>query len=83
MMALRLEFSELGKGSTFVLRLPPTSGAHAATLVSSAATLEGIYAAVTRRTLDGANPAGWYPEQKITVEEALRAHFGAEVRGRS
>ena len=36
--------------------------------------LEGIYAAVTRRTLDGANPGGWVPEQKITVEEALRAY---------
>jgi predicted amidohydrolase YtcJ len=36
--------------------------------------LEGIYAAVTRRTLDGAHPAGWVPEQKITVEEALRAY---------
>ncbi len=36
--------------------------------------LEGIYAAVTRRTLDGANPGGWIPEQKISVEEALRAY---------
>ncbi|HEX8942810.1 MAG TPA: amidohydrolase, partial [Gemmatimonadaceae bacterium] len=42
--------------------------------VAPATPLEGIYAAVTRRTLDGANPAGWYPEQKITVEEALRAY---------
>src|SRR6185436_12505897 len=36
--------------------------------------LEGIYAAVTRRTLDDKNPNGWFPEQKITVEEALRAY---------
>jgi predicted amidohydrolase YtcJ len=36
--------------------------------------LEGIYAAVTRRTLDDRNPAGWVPEQKISVEEALRAY---------
>ena len=36
--------------------------------------IEGIYAAVTRRTLDGANPGGWVPRQKITVEEALRAY---------
>jgi predicted amidohydrolase YtcJ len=34
----------------------------------------GIYAAVTRRTLDGKHPEGWVPEQKITVEEALRAY---------
>lgn len=36
--------------------------------------LDGIYAAVTRRTLDDANPDGWVPEEKITVEEALRAY---------
>lgn len=36
--------------------------------------LEGIYAAVTRQTLDGKHPDGWVPEQKITVEEALRAY---------
>lgn len=35
--------------------------------------LMGIYAAVTRRTLDGKNPGGWIPEQKITVAEAVRA----------
>ncbi len=34
----------------------------------------GVYAAVTRRTLDGKNPNGWVPEQKITVGEALRAY---------
>jgi len=34
----------------------------------------GIYAAVTRRTIDGKNPNGWIPEQKITVEEALRCY---------
>lgn len=36
--------------------------------------LEGIYAAVTRRTLDEKNPGGWVPEQKITVEQALKAY---------
>ena len=36
--------------------------------------LEGIKAAVTRRTLDGKHPNGWVPEQKITVEEAVRAY---------
>jgi hypothetical protein len=36
--------------------------------------LEGIYAAVTRRTLDEARPQGWVPEQKISVEEALTAY---------
>jgi predicted amidohydrolase YtcJ len=34
----------------------------------------GLAAAVTRRTLDGANPGGWIPEQKISLDEALRAY---------
>lgn len=34
----------------------------------------GIYAAVTRRTIDGKNPSGWVPEQKISVEEALMCY---------
>jgi hypothetical protein len=34
----------------------------------------GIYAAVTRRTTDGANPNGWFPEQRITVKEAIEAY---------
>jgi predicted amidohydrolase YtcJ len=36
--------------------------------------LMGIYAAVTRRTLDDAHPGGWVPEQKISVDEALTAY---------
>jgi predicted amidohydrolase YtcJ len=35
--------------------------------------LFGVYAAVTRRTLDDKNPGGWIPEQKISVEETVRA----------
>jgi predicted amidohydrolase YtcJ len=42
--------------------------------VAPATPLEGIYAAVTRRTLDSKHPGGWMPEQKIFVEEALRAY---------
>ncbi len=42
--------------------------------------LEGIYAAVTRRTLDDKQPGGWVPEQKITVEEALRAYTAGSAR---
>ncbi len=34
----------------------------------------GIYAAVTRRTLDDKNPNGWIPEQKISVEEAVKCY---------
>ncbi len=36
--------------------------------------LAGIDAAVTRRTTDGQHPQGWYPEQKISLEEALQAY---------
>ena len=41
----------------------------------------GIYAAVTRRTLDGKHPDGWIPEQKISVDEALRAYTGGNAYG--
>jgi predicted amidohydrolase YtcJ len=43
--------------------------------------LLGIYAAVTRRTLDGRHPGGWVPEEKISVEEALRAYTGGNAYG--
>jgi hypothetical protein len=33
-----------------------------------------IYAAVTRATLDGKNPGGWIPEQKLTVAEAVESY---------
>ena len=36
--------------------------------------LLGVYAAVTRATLDGKHPEGWFPEQRLTVDEALRAY---------
>ena len=34
----------------------------------------GLQAAVTRATLDGKNPGGWVPEQKITLAEAVTAY---------
>ncbi len=43
--------------------------------------LLGIYAAVTRRTLDDLNPGGWFPAQKVTVEEALRAYTTENAYG--
>ena len=36
--------------------------------------LQGLYAAVTRATLDGKNPDGWIPEEKITLPEAVEAY---------
>ena len=34
----------------------------------------GLYAAVTRRTDDGKNPNGWLPEQKLTIEQAIKCY---------
>ena len=45
--------------------------------VAPATPIEGIYAAVTRQTLDGANPGGWVPEQIVTVEQSLHAYTTA------
>jgi predicted amidohydrolase YtcJ len=51
--------------------------------------LLGIKAAVTRQTLDGRNPNGWQPAEKITLDEAIRAYtvgsafaeFAEEIKG--
>ncbi len=51
--------------------------------------LTGIYAAVTRQTLDGKNPGGWFPEQKISLEQAVKgytlnaayAEFSERIKG--
>ena len=40
----------------------------------------GIDAAVTRRTLDGANPNGWIPQERISLEESLIAYTSAAAR---
>jgi predicted amidohydrolase YtcJ len=64
--------------TTYAFKSLIDSGAHVALgsdwYVAPANPIEGIYAAVTRRTLDGRNPDGWVPEQKITVEQALRGY---------
>jgi predicted amidohydrolase YtcJ len=64
--------------TTYAFRSLLDSGAHLAFgsdwTVAPIDPILGIYAAVTRRTLDGKNPRGWIPDQKITVEEALRAY---------
>ena len=36
--------------------------------------MQTVYAAVTRATLDGKNPGGWFPEQKLTVPETIEAY---------
>jgi predicted amidohydrolase YtcJ len=63
---------------TYAFRSLLDAGAHLAFgtdwLVAPLNPMFGIYAAVTRRTLDDKNPNGWIPEQKISVEEAVRAY---------
>jgi predicted amidohydrolase YtcJ len=52
--------------------------------------MQMIYAAVTRKTLDGLPEGGWYPAQRLTVQEALEAHtingayaaFEEDVKGK-
>jgi predicted amidohydrolase YtcJ len=65
-------------GTTYAFRSLIDSGARVALgsdwYVAPADPIAGIYAAVTRRTLDGRNPGGWVPGQKITVEQALRGY---------
>lgn len=64
--------------TTYAFKSLIDSGAHVAFgsdwYVAPAEPLAGIYAAVTRRTLDDANPDGWVPEQRISVEQALHAY---------
>jgi predicted amidohydrolase YtcJ len=43
--------------------------------------LLGVYAAVTRRTLDDQHSSGWIPEQKISVEEALTCYTRNSAHG--
>jgi len=51
--------------------------------------MQGLYAAVTRATLDGKNPGGWFPEQKLKLGEAIQAYtmgsafaeFGEKEKG--
>ena len=67
--------------TTYAFRSLRDSGARLAFgsdwFVAPPTPLEGIYAAVTRRTLDDKHPHGWVPEQKIGVEDALRAYTTA------
>ncbi len=84
--------SERLKGA-YAFRSLLDSGAHLAFgtdwSVAPLNPLFGIQAAVTRRTTDGKNPNGWFPEQKITVDEAVRcytlgsayAEFQEDVKG--
>jgi predicted amidohydrolase YtcJ len=71
--------------TTYAFRSLLDSGAHLAFgsdwTVAPLDPILGIYAAVTRRTLDGKHPEGWIPDQKITVEEALRAYTVGNAYG--
>ncbi len=63
---------------TYAFRSLIDSGAHVAFgsdwPVAPLDPLTGLYAAITRRTIDGANPDGWLPDQKVTAEQTLVAY---------
>ncbi|MBC7235274.1 MAG: amidohydrolase [Chloroflexi bacterium] len=42
--------------------------------------LAGLYAAVTRRRADGTPPGGWYPEEALTLDQALEAYTRGSAR---
>jgi predicted amidohydrolase YtcJ len=71
--------------TTYAFRSLLDAGAHLAFgsdwTVAPIDPLLGIYAAVTRRTLDGKHPNGWVPNEKITVAEALRAYTAGNAYG--
>jgi predicted amidohydrolase YtcJ len=71
--------------TTYAFRTLIDNGAHLAFgsdwTVAPIDPILGIHAAVTRRTLDGKNPKGWVPDQKITVEEALSAYTVGNAYG--
>src|SRR3954454_3962551 len=71
--------------TTYAFRSLVDAGAHLAFgsdwTVAPLDPILGIYAAVTRQTWDGKNPGGWVPEQKITVEEALKAYTAGNAYG--
>jgi len=55
--------------------------------VEGVSPLLGVYAAVTRQDADGTPDGGWYPEQRLTLDEALRSFtvepaFGAFAEAR-
>lgn len=43
--------------------------------------LYGLYAAVTRQTVQGQPEAGWFPDQRLTLEESLRAYTYGSAYG--
>jgi len=49
--------------------------------VANLSAIYGIFAAVTRQTSDEKNPGGWIAEQKITVDEAVRAFTWGSAYG--
>ena len=49
--------------------------------VASVNPMYGVFSAVTRITGDGKNPGGWYPAEKISVEDAIRAYTAGNAYG--
>jgi len=73
--------------NAYAIRALRDSGAHLAfgsdAPVENFDPLVGMHAAITRRRADGTpGPAGWYPEQRVTIDDAIRAYtLGAAYAG--
>lgn len=64
--------------TTYAFKSLKDSGAHLAFgsdwTVAPLDPVSGIFAAVTRETSDGKHPGGWIPEEKISIEDAVRGY---------
>ena len=73
------EWGDRGRGS-YAFRSLAEAGVNLAfgsdTPVETMDPIAGVHAAVTRRTADGEPPAGWYPDQRLSLSDALR-HYTA------
>jgi hypothetical protein len=45
--------------------------------------IRGVYAAVARKQLEGTSDSGWYPEERMTVEETIRAYTAGSAMASS
>jgi len=65
-------FRKLKNGGAVLIFGSDSPGTNAARYFLSP--VYGLYAAVTRQTLKGEPKEGWFPDQRLTIEEALEAY---------
>jgi len=65
-------FRDLKNGGAVLIFGSDSPGTNAARYYLSP--VYGLYAAVTRQTLTGEPATGWFPDQRLTIEEAIEAY---------